>query len=200
MKDESINPSHFFAYMARMKLINRWPLMRNTQIENVQEHSLQVAMIAHALAVIRNEYYQGNANPERIATLAIFHDASEVLTGDLPNPVKYFNAEIAKEYKKIEKIAEDKLVGLLPERLQKYYQPLVCSEHHNPEEYKLVKAADILSAYLKTIEELNAGNHEFSRAQLRLQENLQALEMPEVEFFLNMFEPGFSLSLDAITE
>ncbi len=197
---EQSNPSHFFAYMARMKLINRWPLMRNTQLENVQEHSLQVAMIAHALAIVRNEYFDGDLDAERIATLAIFHDASEVLTGDLPNPVKYFNAEIAKEYKKIEKVAEEKLVGLLPERLQKYYQPLVCSEHHNKEEYKIVKAADILSAYFKTIEELNAGNHEFSRAQQRLKETLAELNMPEIEFFLNLFEPGFSLSLDAITE
>lgn len=192
--------SHFFAYMARMKLINRWPLMRNTMAENVQEHSLQVAMIAHALGVIRNEYFNGNCQPESIATLAIFHDASEVLTGDLPNPVKYFNPEIAKEYKKIEKIAERKLVDMLPERLQKHYQPLVCSDDHDVEEYKLVKAADIISAYFKTVEEMNAGNHEFKLAQQRLRETLTEFDCPEAEMFLEIFEAGFSLSLDAITK
>ncbi|MER2493576.1 5'-deoxynucleotidase [Catenovulum sediminis] len=197
---DSIKSSHFFAYMARMKLINRWPLMRNTLIENVQEHSLQVAMIAHALAIIKNEYFEGNVNPDAIATLAIFHDASEVLTGDLPNPVKYFNPEIAQEYKKIEKIAEQKLVDMLPKRLQKHYQPLVCSDAHDKNDYKLVKAADIISAYLKTIEEMNAGNHEFNRAQERLRETLKAFNCPEAEMFLQIFEPGFSLSLDAITE
>ncbi len=192
--------SHFFAYMARMKLINRWPLMRNTMTENVQEHSLQVAMIAHALGVIRNEYFAGNCQPDSIATLAIFHDASEVLTGDLPNPVKYFNPDIAKEYKKIEKIAEQKLVAMLPERLQKYYQPLVCSDEHNADDYKLVKAADILSAYFKTVEEVNAGNDEFKLAQQRLRETLSEFDCPEAERFLEIFEAGFSLSLDAITK
>ncbi|MCU4674802.1 5'-deoxynucleotidase [Catenovulum sp. 2E275] len=192
--------SHFFAYMARMKLINRWPLMRNTQLENVQEHSLQVAMIAHALAIIHNEYFDGQVNPEAVATLAIFHDAPEVLTGDLPNPVKYFNQDIAQEYKKIEKIAEQKLVDMLPQRLQAYYRPLVCSDEHDHQLYKFVKAADVLSAYLKTVEEINAGNHEFERAKDRLKQTLDKMAQPEIEYFLNVFLPSFSLTLDALTE
>lgn len=191
--------SHFFAHMARLKLINRWPLMRNTQIENVQEHSLQVAMIAHALAVIRNEYFDGNIDANAIATLALFHDASEVLTGDLPSPVKYFNSTIASEYKKIESIAEQKLVDMLPERLQAYYKPLVCSDLHNKDDYRLVKAADIISAYLKTVEEISAGNNEFKKAHNKLKIQLDNIKLPEVELFKQTFINSFKLSLDEIT-
>ncbi len=192
--------SHFFAHMARLKLINRWPLMRNIQLENVQEHSLQVAMIAHALAIIKNEYFDGDVDANAIATLAIFHDASEVLTGDLPSPVKYYNANIAKEYKKIELIAEQKLIAMLPERLQSYYLPLVNSEAHDKAQYKIVKAADILSAYLKSLEELSAGNHEFVKANKKLAEQLASLDMPEVDFFQSTFVESFKLSLDEITD
>ncbi|KMT65142.1 5'-deoxynucleotidase [Catenovulum maritimum] len=192
--------SHFFAYMSRLKLINRWPLMRNTTTENVQEHSLQVAMLAHALAVISNEYFSTDIDANKVTTMAIFHDVSEVLTGDLPNPVKYFNPEIAKEYKKIEQIAEEKLVSLLPAKLKPTYDELVCSNKHDAELYKIVKAADILSAYLKTIEELNAGNKEFINANKRLKETLDSLNNQAVEYFLEHFVESFSLSLDAITE
>lgn len=192
--------SHFFAYMARLKFINRWPLMRNTTIENVQEHSLQVAMLAHALAVIKNEFFDGDIDVNRVTTLGVFHDVSEVITGDLPNPVKYFNAEIAQEYKKIEQIAEQKLVSLLPEALRPQYEHLVCSDKHDKAEYKIVKAADILSAYLKTIEELNAGNKEFISANKRLKQTLDDLNSPEVEYFIANFVESFSLSLDAFTE
>ncbi|AWB65431.1 5'-deoxynucleotidase [Saccharobesus litoralis] len=192
--------SHFFAHMARLKLINRWPLMRNIQIENVQEHSLQVAMIAHALAIIKNEYFDGNVNPEAIATLALYHDASEVLTGDLPSPVKYFNDTIAREYKNIELIAERKLIDMLPERLRPYYEPLVCSDKHSKADYQLVKAADIISAYLKTIEELTAGNTEFKKAHKKLESQLDKLDLPEVDLFRKTFIASFKLSLDEITD
>ncbi|NTS77932.1 5'-deoxynucleotidase [Catenovulum sp. SM1970] len=191
--------SHFFAHMARLKLINRWPLMRNIQTENVQEHSLQVAMIAHALALIGNEYFEKEYDANAISTLALYHDASEVLTGDLPSPVKYFNPNIAKEYKKIEVIAEQKLVDMLPERLKKYYQPLVCSIDHDASQYQIVKAADILSAYLKTLEELSAGNHEFKRASEKLNEELDSLPLEEVKLFRETFVESFKLSLDEIS-
>ncbi len=191
--------SHFFAHMARMKLINRWPLMRNTQTENVQEHSLQVAMIAHGLALISNEYYDGNYSPEKAATLALFHDASEVLTGDLPTPVKYFNKEIEREYKLIEKMAEHKLLHTLPDDLQQHYQPLLISDNIDPSYKKLVKAADIISAYFKCIEELNTGNHEFERAKQRLEQALKKTNMPEVQHFIDLYSHSFKLSLDEIT-
>ena len=156
--------SHFFAHLARMKLIHRRPLMHNVRIENVQEHSLQVAMVAHALALIRNRYFGGDLNPERIATLAMFHDVSEVLTGDLPTPVKYFNPAIKDEYKKIEKIAEQKLIDMAPVDFREDYAKLIDSQYHSEDEAFIVKAADVLCAYLKTLEELNSGNREFTLA------------------------------------
>lgn len=192
--------SHFFAHLARMKLINRWPLMHNVRNENVQEHSLQVAMVAHALALIKNRFYDGQINPERVATIALFHDVSEVLTGDLPTPVKYYNANIASEYKKIEKIAEQKLIDMAPEALRDDYAALIDSHQHSADEAFLVKAADVLCAYLKTLEELNAGNREFLLAKKRLDKLLSAYHAPEVDYFISRYVPSFSLSLDEITQ
>ncbi len=140
--------SHFFAHLSRLKLINRWPLMRNVRTENVSEHSLQVAMVAHALAAIKNRKFGGNVNAERIALLAMYHDASEVLTGNLPTPVKYFNSQIAQEYKAIEKIAQQKLVDMVPEELQDIFAPLIDEHAYSDEEKSLVKQADALCAYL----------------------------------------------------
>ena len=134
--------SHFFAHLSRLKLINRWPLMRNVRTENVSEHSLQVAMVAHALAAIKNRKFGGNVNAERIALLAMYHDASEVLTGDLPTPVKYFNSQIAQEYKAIEKIAQQKLVDMVPEELRDIFAPLIDEHAYSDEEKSLVKQAD----------------------------------------------------------
>ncbi|WP_051084980.1 5'-deoxynucleotidase [Salinimonas chungwhensis] len=192
--------SHFFAHLARMKLINRWPLMHNVRNENVQEHSLQVAMVAHALALIKNRFFDGKLNPERIATMAMFHDVSEVLTGDLPTPVKYYNATIAAEYKKIEKIAESKLIDMAPEALRDDYAMLIDSRTHSEEDAFIVKAADVLCAYLKTLEELNAGNREFTLAKNRLDKLLAAYQSPEVDYFISRYVPSFSLSLDEITQ
>lgn len=192
--------SHFFAHLARMKLINRWPLMHNVRTENVQEHSLQVAMVAHALALIKNKFFGGQVNPDRVATLAMFHDVSEVLTGDLPTPVKYFNQTIAAEYKKIEKIAEQKLIDMAPVALRADYAALIDGQQHSDEEAFLVKAADVLCAYLKTMEELSAGNKEFTLAKKRLDKILKNYHSEEVNYFISRYVPSFSLSLDEITQ
>lgn len=190
--------SHFFAYLARMKFIRRWGLMHNTYPENIQEHSLRVAMIAHALAVIRNRLFQGHANPDRAATLALFHDASEVLTGDLPTPVKYFNPDIRTAYHAIEAGARRKLFDMIPVALQEDYRALLFDEAPDKEHWDLVKAADRLAAFTKCLEELAAGNHEFSKAEKALRATVEAIDLPEVRYFLDTFVPGFKLTLDEL--
>ncbi|KQN55100.1 5'-deoxynucleotidase [Erwinia sp. E602] len=195
-----MNQSHFFAHLSRLKLINRWPLMRNVRTENVSEHSLQVAMVAHALAVIKNKKFNGNLNADRIAMMAIYHDASEVLTGDLPTPVKYYNAQIAHEYKKIEKIAQQKLIEMLPEELRSAWAPLIDEQQHSEAETAIVKQADALCAYLKCLEELSAGNNEFLLAKARLEKTLAQRHSPEMDYFMTVFVPSFSLSLDEISQ
>ncbi|ACT13805.1 MULTISPECIES: 5'-deoxynucleotidase [Pectobacterium] len=195
-----MNQSHFFAHLSRLKLISRWPLMRNVRTENVSEHSLQVAFVAHALAVIKNRKFEGNLNAERIALLAMYHDASEVLTGDMPTPIKYYNAQIAHEYKKIEKIAQQKLVEMLPEELQQDYRMLLDDSYTSEEERAIVKQADALCAYLKCLEELSAGNAEFTLAKARLEKTLQLRHSPEMDYFMTVFVPSFSLSLDEISQ
>jgi 5'-deoxynucleotidase len=151
--------SHFFAHLARMKLINRWPLMRNVRTENVQEHSLQVAMVAHSLALIRNKYFDGQLDPNEVATIAMFHDVSEVLTGDLPTPVKYSNPSIRDEYKKIEKLAEKRLINMAPEDFHDDYAKLIDHHYHSDDIQFIVKAADVICAYLKTLEEPTLGSN-----------------------------------------
>ncbi|PKH24417.1 5'-deoxynucleotidase [Enterobacterales bacterium CwR94] len=195
-----MNQSHFFAHLSRLKLINRWPLMRNVRTENVSEHSLQVAMVAHALALIKNKKFNGNLNAERIALMAMYHDASEVLTGDLPTPVKYFNAQIAHEYKKIEKIAQQKLIEMLPPEMQSAYRPLLDESLHSEAETAIVKQADALCAYLKCLEELSAGNREFRLAKARLEKTLNQRRSPEMDYFVEVFVPSFNLSLDEISQ
>lgn len=190
--------SHFFAHLSRLKLISRWPLMRNVRTENVSEHSLQVAFVAHALAVIKNRKFNGNINVGRIALLAMYHDASEVLTGDMPTPIKYYNAQIAHEYKKIEKIARHNLIAMLPAELQQDFSPLLDESHISEEEQAIVKQADALCAYLKCLEELSAGNNEFLLAKARLEKTLQQRHSPEMDYFMTVFIPSFSLSLDEI--
>ncbi|ACX87288.1 5'-deoxynucleotidase [Pectobacterium parmentieri] len=195
-----MNQSHFFAHLSRLKLISRWPLMRNVRTENVSEHSLQVAFVAHALAVIKNRKFEGKLNAERIALLAMYHDASEVLTGDMPTPIKYYNAQIAHEYKKIEKIAQQKLIEMLPEELQQDYRMLLDDNYTSEEERTIVKQADALCAYLKCLEELSAGNAEFTLAKARLEKTLQLRHSPEMDYFMTVFVPSFSLSLDEISQ
>jgi len=188
--------SHLFAYLARMKFIRRWGLMHNTYPENIQEHSLRVAMIAHALAVIRNRRCGGRVSAERAATLALFHDASEVLTGDLPTPVKYFNPDISAAYRAIETVAKQKLFEMVPPQLREDYRSLFFEVHDEHE--SLVRAADRLAAYLKCLEELAAGNHEFSKAEKTLRQSVEALDLPEVRYFLETFAPSFRLTLDEL--
>ena len=188
--------SHFFAYVSRMRFIQRWALMRNTAPENVQEHSHQVAVLAHALAVIRNEKFGGAVDPGQVAVAALYHDASEILTGDMPTPIKYDNPAIRKAYKDVEAVAEGKLLAMLPEELQAVYAPILTPT--DPEVIRLVKAADKLSAYIKCVEELKAGNNEFREAAAQTRKSLEAYELPEVVYFLEPFMDSFALTLDEL--
>jgi len=190
--------SHFFAYLARMKFIHRWGLMRNTHQENIQEHSLQVATIAHALAVIRNRLFDGQVDPARTALLALYHDASEVITGDLATPIKNFNPRIKTAYHEIEIVARQKLFDMLPQPLQADFQPLFFQADDDREHWRLVKAADKICAYLKCLEESKAGNLEFSKAEKTIERDIARLGMPEVAYFVAQFVPSFSLTLDEL--
>ncbi|WP_312561280.1 5'-deoxynucleotidase [Anaerospora sp.] len=192
--------SHFFAFLSRMKLIQRWGLMRNVAKENIQEHSLQVSMIAHGLAVIRNTYFEGNVDCAKVALLGMYHEVSEVFTGDMPTPVKYFNPEIRDVYKGIEALAQKKLHNMLPQELKASYQYLLIKEERDAELWSIVKAADKLSAYLKCLEELKAGNQEFSVAEKMIKQELNESPLPEVKYFMEVFMPSFLLSLDELNE
>ncbi len=194
-------PHHFFAYLSRMKLIDRWSLMRCTQAENVQEHSLQVAVVAHALALIKKKHFKGTVAPERAAMFAMFHDATEVLTGDLPTPVKYYNPEIKQAYSQIETHSAAQLLKLLPDDLKPDYKDLLTIPDSEMELKNLVKAADSICAYIKCLEELAAGNKEFNRAQKTIEAKIHALrDQPEVDYFITHFVPGFSMTIDEISE
>ena len=191
--------SHFFAQLSRMKLIYRWPLMRNVQPENISEHSLQVAMVAHAMALIENRKFGGRLDPNQVAVMALYHDATEVLTGDLPTPIKYHNPAIASEYKKIEKLAEQRLLAMLPAEFIEDFRPLLDSSQQELAAARLVKAADTLCAYSKCLEELAAGNHEFELAKRRLEKMLDERMTPTVRYFLDVFMPSFALTLDEMS-
>lgn len=188
--------SHFFAYLSRMRFIQRWALMRNTAPENVQEHSHQVAVLAHALAVIRNEKFGGQVDPGAVAVAALYHDASEILTGDMPTPIKYDNPAIQGAYRDVEKMAEQKLLGMLPLELQAVYGPILTVP--DEEIRRLVKAADKLSAHIKCLEELKAGNLEFRQAAEQTRRALESYDLPEVRYFIDTFLESFSLSLDEL--
>jgi len=185
----------FFALVSRMKNIDRWALMRNTSRENVQEHSHMVAVLAHALASIRRDVFGKDADPDRAASAALFHDAPEILTGDMPTPVKYYDPEMIAAYKRIEEAAEKKLCQALPEELRAGYYDLFSPDESTRE---LVKAADKLSAYIKCLEELKSGNAEFKSAAETTLNKLHALNMPEVEYFLEHFIPAFRMTLDEL--
>lgn len=190
---------HFFALLSRMKYIARWGLMRNTQSENIQEHSLQVGVIAHALGLINNKYFGGNINSDRIAVLGMYHDCNEIITGDLPTPVKYHNPAIKKAYKEIEEVSKNKLISLLPDELAKEYKSILFHEENSDSyEAKIVKAADRISAYIKCVEEAKAGNTEFKKASESIYNDIVNLKMPEVDYFLNNFMASFFLSLDEL--
>ena len=186
----------FFALISRMRYIARWGLMRNTFQENIQEHSHMVAVLAHALALIERDILGGTANPDRCAAAALFHDASEILTGDLPTPIKYYNPESKKEYKRIEAVSCEKLLALLPEELRPSYAPLLLES--DEEVGVIVKAADKLSAYLKCVEELKAGNAEFAQAEKQTYGALVAMHLPCLDYFMEHFLESFRLTLDEL--
>ena len=188
--------SHFFAYIARMRFIQRWALMRNTAPENVQEHSHQVAVLAPARAVIRNEIFSGQVDAGAVAVTALYHDASEILTGDMPTPIKYDNPAIRKAYKDVEAVAERKLVDFLPQDLRPAYRDIVTPVDGEIEE--LVKAADKLSAHIKCLEELKAGNNEFREAAAQTRRALEEYDLPEVKYFMDTFLESFALTLDEL--
>lgn len=185
---------HFYAMLSRMKNIYRWGLMRNIRPENLSEHSLEVAFIAHALAIMNNKKLNGNLNPENAAVVAMFHDTSEIITGDMPTPIKYYNPEIKTAYKQIEAVAEDKLMSYLPEYMQEEISRVY--KDINPEILKIVKAADKISAYIKCLEEIKMGNREFEVAALSTEKAIHEMNCEAAEIFLEDFVPSFNLCLD----
>ncbi len=190
-------PYNFFSMIARMRYINRWGLMRNTDPENIQEHSHMVAVLAHALAVIQNRYYGGQVDPGAVAVAALYHDASEILTGDMPTPIKYDNPDIQAAYRQVEAVAEKKLLSMLPEELRADFEGPVTIP--DPEVRGLVKAADKLSAYLKCLEELKAGNAEFRKAKEQTYAALCQNQIPALGYFMEHFLEGFELTLDELS-
>ena len=186
----------FFAYLSRLKLIRRWSLMRNTQPENDAEHSLQVAMIAHAIAVIGRDRYGRKTDPEHVLTLAVYHDATEVMTGDLPTPVKYHNDELRSAYPRLEDVSADRLLALLPDDLQPAFSP--CLKQEAGYDRDVVKAADRISAYIKCLEEKRAGNREFDYAAENVRTSLEKISLPEVRDFLRDFLPAYEMTLDEL--
>ena len=187
---------NFFALIARMKYIDRWALMRNTEPENIQEHSHQVAVLAHALAVIQNRHFGGRTDPGEVAVAALYHDATEIITGDMPTPIKYYNDTLRDSYREVEAMAADRLLAMLPGELREIYEPLL--KERDPEVRAIVKAADKLSAYLKCVEELKAGNLEFKKAGEQTYEALRQNPLPALAYFMEHFLPGFHLTLDEL--
>lgn len=189
---------NFFAYISRMKYITRWSLMRNSVPENIQEHSHMVAVLAHALGVIRRDVFHVPCDPDKCASAALLHDATEIFTGDMPTPVKYFNPAIREAYRQVEDMAAEKLLGMLPEELRGAYEPLLREE--DQEVRRIVKAADKLSAYIKCLEEMEAGNREFADAAQETLEALHRMGLREVSWFLDHFAESFGLTLDGLQQ
>ena len=196
---EEKSNSNFYALIGRMKYINRWGLMRSSISENIEGHSFQVSVIAHALAVIGNQFFNGTYNAEKIALYGLYHDASEIITGDMPTPVKYYNPEIKQAYQQVEEISKHRLLGMLPAELQPVYEEILFFEEKDKACYSIVKAADRISAYIKCIEELNAGNSEFADAANTIRESIVALKLPEADYFMEHCIEGFRLTLDELT-
>ena len=187
---------HFFALISRMRYIDRWALMRNTTRDNIQEHSHMVAVLAHALALIQNRYYGGTVDPGKVVVAALYHDATEIITGDMPTPIKYDNPGIRSAYQQVEQMAADRLLAMLPDELTEDYRPLLTDG--DPEVHALVKAADRLSAYIKCVEELKAGNLDFKKAGEQVLETLKANPLPALGYFMEHFLPSFELTLDEL--
>ncbi len=187
----------FFAYLNRMKYIRRWSLMRSVREENIMEHSQQVAVIAHALALINNKVLGGNADVNKTVLFAQYHEVGEVITGDLPTPIKYFNPEIQSAYKDLEQRASERILNMLPETLKEEYTAYILPDT-DTYEYSLVKAADRLSAYFKCVEEVKAGNSEFKKAKTSIGQELKNSQLPEIQYYLKEFAPAFELTLDEL--
>ena len=190
--------NNFFAMLYRMRYIDRWGLMNNTKVENISEHSLDVAVITHALVTIANKRFCANLNADRGAVMGLFHDASEIITGDLPTPVKYYNDEIRNAYKQIESISEKSLLNMLPEYLYDEYEPLIDSSKADKELLPYVKAADKLSALIKCICEIRMGNKEFQKAERTIRESLDNMDLPALSVFMEEFLPSYELTLDEL--
>ena len=188
--------NNFFAMHSRMKYINRWALMRNTSSENISEHCSDVAAIAHALAVIKNVRYGGNLNCERAAFLGLYHDMPEIITGDMPTPVKYHSKDLRRAFAEVEETASEKLLSMLPEDMKEHYRSAFFAQQEDGYLWKIVKAADKISALIKCIEEEKAGNREFTKAYESTKKALDEMDMPECNDFIRDFIPGFYLSLD----
>jgi 5'-deoxynucleotidase len=189
--------SHFYAYMYRLRYIQRWSLMRNSIKENVAEHSFHVAIIAHSLCTIANSVFHRNIPVDRVVTLAIFHDATEVITGDIPTPVKHHNPQILANFREIEHLASERLMGMIPDQLKSTYHDLLLET--DKELLKWVKAADLIDAKLKCIMEEAAGNKEFTVAHKQIDKSIQLLQMPEVDYFLTHMAPSFAKTIDEIS-
>lgn len=187
---------NFFAMLSRMKYINRWGLMRNTIHENIAEHSLETGMIAHALAIISNVHFGGNINPDRIAVYAMYHDVPEIITGDLPTPVKYFAPEIKESYKVVEQVAVNKLISSLPEEMRDIYRNILDENAISEDDRKIVKAADKISALIKCVEEKRMGNLDFEKAEKSTIDSIKALQCREADYFMEKFMGAYSLTVD----
>jgi len=193
--------SHFFAYMYRLRYIERWSLMRNVVKENVAEHSFHVALLTHILCTIGNEVYGRNIPTGQIVSMALFHDATEVFTGDIPTPVKHHNPKILSNFREIEQLASERLLDMIPAELKKVYEPLIDAKSTAYADLKkYVKAADLLDAYLKCVTELSAGNKEFGSAKKQIENSMQSLNMPELEYFLQNLAPSLEKTLDELSE
>ena len=189
--------SKFFAFMSRMRFIDRWSLMRNTFRENNAEHSLMTAFIAHGLAVIENEKFGGSFDACKIGMIGAYHEASEVITGDMPTPIKYFSPEMRDAYKSVESVARETILSTLPEEIRGEYDGII---NATPEEYRLVKYADKLTAYIKCVEETANGNSEFKKAAKSIEKELRAYKSKSVDYFLDTFVPPFALTLDDLSK
>ena len=190
----------FFAMMARMKYIERWALMRNSTKENISEHSLEVAMLAHGLAIISNERCGNTLDVNEIALMGLYHDANEIITGDMPTPIKYYDEDIRDAYKRVENVACHTMINKLPDYMQKYYRPLFFHDKDRESAWRIVKAADKLSALIKCREEVRAGNQEFATAKRASERTLQKMQMPEVDIFMEEFLPAYELTLDELQQ